>query len=269
MTWGVNGVTVRFDSAVALDDVTLELAEGQITTVVGGDGAGKTTLARLLVGLVPPASGVVERPDRVGYQSATSGSWGDLSVVENLELVAAAYSLSHPEASARLNELVQLTRLEDARDRLAKDLSGGMRQKLGVAMAVLPKPELLILDEPTTGLDPVSRADLWRLVSRFVAEGMTVMATTTYVDEAERGSQVLALDAGTVLAVGAVDVVRRSMPGVVGRIPLDMPAAHRWRRGREWRAWFPDGRLPAGAEPAPTDLADVMTVAAFRRRAES
>ncbi len=267
MAWGVSNLSVRFGATAALCDVTVSVEPGSVTTVVGGDGAGKSTLARTLVGLVRSAAGTVRRPDRVGYQSETSGVWGDLTVMENLGFVADAYRLAADERRRRIQRLLEITNLSDATNRVADHLSGGMRQKLGVAMALLPEPELLVLDEPTTGLDPVSRAEVWRVVEQYVAEGVGVLATTAYVAEAERGNRIVALDTGAVLAAGSADDVRASMQGVVATVPPDADVVFKWRRGRQWRAWFPDGRLPDWAEPAEPDLADVITVAALRRAA--
>lgn len=271
MTWGLDGVTVAARRGLALDGVDLVLDTGQVTAVVGGDGAGKTTIARLLVGLVEPRSGTVRRPERhrIGYQSEASGVWGDLTTGENLEFVATAHRLAPGERAERIAELLEVTRLGPARDRLAARLSGGMRQKLGVAMALLPRPDLLVLDEPTTGLDPVSRMELWRVVARAAAAGAAVLVTTTYLEEAERAATVLALDEGSTLASGTPDQVRAALRGAIAIVPATLTVPHRWRRGSGWRAWFPDGEVPSGATRVAPDLADLVTAAAFARRAAS
>lgn len=268
MTWGTTGVTVRMGDATALDHVDLEIDPGAITSVVGGDGAGKTTLARTMVGLVRPSAGEVRRPNRldIGYQSAASGVWGDLTVAENLDFVAAAHGIAGHDRASRIDELLQITRLGPARNRLAGRLSGGMRQKLGVAMALLPHPRLLVLDEPTTGLDPVSRTELWSVISATAASGTAVMFTTTYLDEAERAAEVLALEAGRMLASGEVEEVRTSLQGTIGVVDSPDGLEFAWRRGRSWRAWFPDGHLSGGAEAVEPDLSDLVIVAAFNGR---
>jgi ABC-2 type transport system ATP-binding protein len=252
---------------VALAGVDVEVTPGRVTSVVGGDGAGKTTMARLLVGLLGPSAGRVRRPERrrIGYQSEASGVWPDLTVTENLVFAAVAHRLLRADRDQRMAFLLEVTRLGEARARLASQLSGGMRQKLGVAMALLPRPDLLVLDEPTTGLDPVSRAEVWTVVAEATAQGTAVLATTTYVDEAERGTTVVALDDGRVIAQGTVAEVRAALPGVVAVVADDVPARYRWRRHGRRLAWFADGP-PPGAETVEPDLTDLLTVAALRSR---
>lgn len=264
MTWGLEGVSVRFGHVVALDGVSLAVEPGEIAVVVGGDGAGKTTLCRTLVGLNPVSAGSVSRPERTGFQPETSGVWADLTVTENLEFVAGAYQLDHDHAVERMNRLIEATALGEARDRLGRQLSGGMRQKLGVAMAVMSEPDLLVLDEPTTGLDPISRIELWSFISMSAREGRSVVLTTAYVDEAARAGTVLALDDGAVLAEGSVGSIVESLPGDL-YISSRPATTNSWRRGRSWRVWSPDGANPGNLPEADTDLADVITVAAMAR----
>ncbi|HET9557908.1 MAG TPA: ABC transporter ATP-binding protein, partial [Actinomycetota bacterium] len=158
-SWGCRRLGVRYGATVALEEVTFEVAAGTVAAVVGGDGAGKTSLLRALAGTVRPAAGTVRRPGerRLGYVSAGPGVWADLTVDENLSFSGGAYGLSAGELDRRIGGLLERTGLAEARDRLAGRLSGGMRQKLALAMAVAHEPDLLILDEPTTGVDPVSR----------------------------------------------------------------------------------------------------------------
>lgn len=267
MTWGVQGASVSFGANKALDTVDLKIEPGDIAVIVGGDGAGKTTLSRVLVGLEELDAGSVSRPKVTGFQPETSGVWHDMTVFENLRFVAGAYGLSEGHARERIHELLAVTSLDIATNRLGGQLSGGMRQKLGVAMAVLSEPELLVLDEPTTGLDPVSRLELWDFITRSAREGRGVVVTTTYVDEASRGSSVLTLDEGSVLAAGSVADVIGSMPGRIYEVPVKESNA--WRRGHSWRVWTEDTYEPVTGSEVVPDLADVVTVAALRREVSS
>jgi ABC-2 type transport system ATP-binding protein len=266
---GVEGVTARFGRTVALDDVSLDVPAGQVTGVVGGDGAGKTTLLRVLAGALAPDAGSVRRPpaERIGYLASSSGTYPDLSVEENLAFAATAYGISPREARPRAAGYLERTGLTQARDRLARHLSGGMRQKLGVIRALLHRPELVVLDEPTTGVDPVSRADLWWLIARAAADGAAVMLSTTYLDEAERAARLLVLDSGRPLATGTPAGIVASMPGAiraVGERPAGEAGRRSWRRRAVWRLWDP-GDLPAAPGSLPPDLQDAVTVLALRR----
>jgi ABC-2 type transport system ATP-binding protein len=235
--------------------------------VVGGDGAGKTTLCRVLARLIAPTSGEVDLPpqDEVAYQSASSGAWPDLTVTENLEFVARVHRLPGEVIRQRIDALLATTALGGAADRLGGALSGGMRQKLGVAMALLPTPRLLVLDEPTTGVDPVSRAELWRVISRTAAAGTAVVIATTYLDEAERADEILALEAGTPLARGGRADIAAAVPGRVWALATRPETAHRWRRGGEWRAWTRDATNPPGGRPIEPDLDDLLVAATLAR----
>lgn len=266
MSFGLEGVTVELRGHIAIETVDLVVERGSITAVIGADGAGKTTTARTLVGLLSPTAGTVRRPDRdaIGYQPEAAGAWRDLTVAENLSFAASAHGL--PADSDRYRELLDVTGLVAAEDRLAGQLSGGMRQKLAVAMAMLPRPQLTVLDEPTTGLDPISRAEVWRLLARAAGEGTAVLATTTYLNEAERASHVVVLDAGRVLASGTAEAIRSSFRGSLGvsdSRPDHLPS---WRRGNQWRVWAADGPVPGTARAIAPDLEDVVTAAALSRR---
>jgi ABC-2 type transport system ATP-binding protein len=261
--WGCRGLRVRYGGTVALDDVTFEVAAGSVAAVVGGDGAGKTTLVRALAGTVRPAAGTVRRPDRrrLGYVSAGPGVWTDLTVDENLSFAGRAYGLSADQLEVRVGALLERTGLAAARDRLVARLSGGMRQKLALAMAVAHEPELLLLDEPTTGVDPVSRAELWRLLASSAADGAAVVVATTYLDEAERAATVLVLDRGRALLAGTPDEVLAATPGLVVEGTARPEGIASWRRGARWRAWSPDGSTPPGTSPVTLDLEDAAIVA--------
>src|SRR6266481_5111707 len=203
-SFGASGLRLRFGAIVALDDVSLIAASGQVTAVVGGDGAGKTSLLRCLAGAVRPDAGVVRAPDahQIGYLPASSGVYPDLTVRENLAFRATVYGMAGAVGAQRAGELIEQAGLAAARDRLAGQLSGGMRQKLGVIAALLHSPDLLILDEPSTGVDPVSRSGLWSLIASAAAGGAAVVLATTYLDDAQRASSVLVLDGGRPLAAG-------------------------------------------------------------------
>jgi ABC-2 type transport system ATP-binding protein len=266
-TWGVEGLGVRYGASPALQDVTFQVSAGSVAAVVGGDGAGKTTLLRALAGTVRPCAGTVRRPGQrhLGYVSAGPGVWGDLTVDENLNFAGRAYGLGTDELDRRLAGLLERIGLAGARDRLAGQLSGGMRQKLALAMAIAHEPGLLILDEPTTGIDPVSRAELWRLLAGAAARGAAVAVATTYLDEAERAATVLVLDRGRGLLAGTPDEVLAATPGLVVEGPSRPDGIPAWRRGARWRAWSPDGSTPTGTSAVALDLEDAVIVAQLRQ----
>jgi ABC-2 type transport system ATP-binding protein len=268
--WGVDEISVQYRGQLALDRITLHAAPGQVTVVVGGDGAGKTTLLRCLAGALAPGSGRVRRPAarQVGYLPASSGTYPDLTVRENLDFRAAAYGVPAGLARERSGDLLERAGLASARDRLAGQLSGGMRQKLGVIAAMITGPRLLVLDEPTTGIDPVSRSGLWWLIARAAAGGCAVVLTTTYLDEAERASAVLALDAGRELAAGTPDQIVAAVPGALRGIAGQPPGEDRrraWRRGGSWRIWDPPGSAGGDGTAITADLQDAVTIAAIAR----
>jgi ABC-2 type transport system ATP-binding protein len=275
--WGVQDACVWYGHKLALDHVSLRVCTGELCAVVGGDGAGRTTLLRCLAGAQAPGSGEVKRPPplRIGYTSAGSGVYPDLSVAENLAFRAAAYQLPAAAARERGADLLDRAGLTPATDRLAGRLSGGMRQKLGVIASMLHRPDLLVLDEPTTGVDPVSRAGLWWLIARAAADGAAVVLATSYLDEAERALAVLVLDQGRELASGSPRDIVQAMPGTL-RASDERPPGEAgrwaWRRGGRWRVWDPDPRGgdraqdPHGGTVTP-DLQDAVTVAALIREA--
>jgi ABC-2 type transport system ATP-binding protein len=268
--WGTEAVSVRFGDRRALDQVTVSVRPGQVTAVVGGDGAGKTTLLRCVAGALAASEGTVTRPGagRIGYLPPGGGVYDDLTVMENLRFRSAVYRV--PAADAASGEYLERTGLAAARDRLAGQLSGGMRRKLGVVAAMLPEPDLLVLDEPTTGVDPVSRADLWWLITRAAAAGAAVLLSTTYLDEAARAADVLVLDAGRTLAAGSPGDITAAMPGTIAvglAAPADEEERRRaWRRAGTWRVWRPDG-LPVPGQ-VPPDLQDAVCAAALRAELE-
>ena len=199
----------------ALDAVSLEVGPGMLTALVGPDGAGKTTLIRLAAGLMTADTGelrvldldVAAHPqqvqDRIGYMPQRFGLYEDLTVLENLNLYADMHGVTAGERRERYPRLMEMTALGRFTDRLAGRLSGGMKQKLGLACTLVRLPELLLLDEPTVGVDPLSRRDLWAIIRQLVHEqGLTVLISTSYLDEAERCDRSVVLQEGKVLAQG-------------------------------------------------------------------
>jgi ABC-2 type transport system ATP-binding protein len=221
--------------ARAIDDVSLEAKSGMLTALVGPDGAGKTTLMRLAAGLMAPDAGelsvcgidVAQHPQqvqsRIGYMPQRFGLYEDLSVRENLDLYSDLHGVSARERQQRYPQLLEMTALGPFTGRLAGRLSGGMKQKLGLASTLIRARELLVLDEPTVGVDPLSRRDLWNIILQLVhAEGLTVLLSTSYLDEAERCGHVIVMHEGKVLAEGCPAEVDRLAEGRVFKI--DPPA---------------------------------------------
>jgi ABC-2 type transport system ATP-binding protein len=223
-------------SVTALDAVSLTVYHGELTALVGPDGAGKTTLLRLAAGLLPADGGslavlgvdVAAEPqhvqERISYMPQRFGLYEDLSVAENLDLYADLHGVSAAQRAQRYPVLYEMTALGAFRHRLAGRLSGGMKQKLGLACTLVRQPELLLLDEPTVGVDPLSRRELWEIVRRLVSEqGLTVLMSTSYLDEAERCSRTVVLYQGKVLTQGAPQQVAAQAAGKC--FVIDPPAA--------------------------------------------
>jgi ABC-2 type transport system ATP-binding protein len=217
------GVRRSFGSVVALDGVDLALAPGELLGLVGPDGAGKSTLLRCLVGVVDPDAGEVTRPARqdLGYMPQQQSLYGDLSVDENLRFFADLFGVPARAFAERRARLLAITRLEAARDRPAGALSGGMYKKLGIACALLHDPRALVLDEPTNGVDPVSRRELWELLGEFVAGGVGVLISTAYLDEVARCGRVAMLHQGRILREGAPAALRDTFEDAV--LEIDAP----------------------------------------------
>lgn len=266
--FGLAGVSVRLAGRTVLADVTLPVPAGQVTAVVGGDGAGKTTLMRALVGRVP-CSGTVQAPEarRLGYLPASTGSWRSMSVQENIDFVGGSYGLSGAELAGRSAELLAAAGLEQFRERLSGQLSGGMRRKLGICLAMLHRPDLLVLDEPSTGVDPVSRVDLWRMTSQAAAAGAAVLMSTSYLDEAERATTLLVLDGGRQLLFGSPAEVLAGLPGIVVAVSEPVRRDWAWRRGRVFHEWWPDGGTPSGSRQIQPDLEDIVIARTLHRSA--
>ncbi len=238
-----------FGAVVAVDGLSFTVGRGELFGLVGPDGAGKTTTLRMLAGVLPPTSGdaeirgvsVARDPEQVkqhiAYMSQRFGLYTDLTVRENIDFYADLYRVPRPERPARLERLYQFSNLGQFEHRLAGQLSGGMKQKLGLCCALIHQPEILLLDEPTFGVDPISRRDLWLIVHEMVAQGVTVLVTTAYMDEAERCDHVALLDHGRVIAldtpvalqqslVGRMVALRASAPRRALEVLAHTPAAH-------------------------------------------
>ncbi len=218
------------DAPPALDGITATIRSGEITGLVGPDGAGKTTLIRLMTGLMLPDAGTIEvlgfdtRTDAariqaaIGYMPQRFGLYEDLSVQENLNLYADLRGLPTAERAAVFDELLTFTDLKRFTTRLAGKLSGGMKQKLGLACALLKKPRLLLLDEPGVGVDPISRRDLWKMVEALTTEGIGVLWSTAYLDEAEACDRVLLLNGGKLLFAGLPSDLTERVAGRVYKL---------------------------------------------------
>jgi ABC-2 type transport system ATP-binding protein len=263
--WGVADLSVHYGATRALDRVSVAVPSGEVTAIVGGDGAGKTTLLRVLAGIPVPHRGTVTRPAPrdIAFVPSGSGSIQDLTVMENLEFVAGAYRLR--DWRARADRLLERTDLARFRKRLVRDLSGGMRHKLGLVMGMLPEPKLIVLDEPTTGVDPVSRSEVWRLIAAAAGEGAALLVASTYLDEAERASTVVVLHRGRTLLAGTPDQVAASLSGAIVDVERPADPSHAWPRGPRWREWRPRGD-PHAITP---DLEDVVIAASIAAEEES
>ena len=204
-------LTKTFDGNIALDSLTLEIKKGELFGLVGPDGAGKTTTMRLLTAIMEPTSGdawvaghsVLKEGERIkeqiGYMSQKFGLYEDLTVMENIIFYADLYEVPQKERPERIERLLGFSNLTPFKGRLAGKLSGGMKQKLGLACALIHTPEILFLDEPTNGVDPVSRRDFWRILYGLLKDGITIFVSTAYLDEAERCTRVGLMHRGKIL----------------------------------------------------------------------
>ena len=221
----VAGLSRRFGALTAVAGLDFSVRSGELFGIVGPDGAGKTTTLRMLAGVLRASAGDAEilgtsvsrYPERIkariAYMSQRFGLYTDLTVRENLDFYADLYAVPAAERAARLARLFQFSALAPFQDRLAGQLSGGMKQKLGLSCALIHEPELLLLDEPTFGVDPVSRRDLWLIVHEMVGRGVTVVVSTAYLDEAERCDRVALLDQGRLLALDTPAALKATLPG--------------------------------------------------------
>jgi len=236
----VEGLRRTFGPLTAVDRFTLTIPRGELFGLVGPDGAGKTTTLRMLAGILTPSggeatvaghsirSGAEALKGKIAYMSQRFGLYGDLTVLENLTFYADLFEVPRTTRGPQIQRLLGFSGLAPFQDRLAEKLSGGMKQKLGLACALVHTPEIVLLDEPTNGVDPVSRRDFWRILYDLLKEKVTILVTTAYLDEAERCNRVGLMHQGRLLAVDTPDRIKASLPGDLLEIGVEDP----WRAGR-------------------------------------
>ena len=236
----LRGLTRTFRELVAVDGLTLEIPPGSLFGLVGPDGAGKTTTLRMLAGVLPPTAGdavvggvsVARDPEgvkhHIAYMAQRFGLYADLTVRENIDFYADLYQVPRADRPARIERLYRFSNLGPFERRLAGQLSGGMKQKLSLSCALVHHPEILLLDEPTFGVDPISRRDLWLILHEMVAEGTTVFVTTAYMDEAERCDHVALLHQGKMVALDTPQALQQGYAGemLAVRVSDRRAAAH-------------------------------------------
>ena len=227
-------VAKRYGAVEALRGVSFSVAPGQMFGLIGPDGAGKTTAIRAMCGLLHLDSGSIRIHGKdpvkdhraitgtIGYLSQRFSLYGDLSIDENIAFFAEIHGVT--DYRSRRDRLLEMTQLTPFRARLADQLSGGMKQKLALACTLVHEPQVILLDEPTTGVDPVSRREFWKLLSQFLAQGITIVMSTPYLDEAERCSRIVLLHEGKVLALDEPGALRSSLPGTLLEVLVDRPS---------------------------------------------
>jgi ABC-2 type transport system ATP-binding protein len=228
-------LTRTFGPFVAVDHVNLQVHRGEIFALVGPDGAGKTTTMRMLCGLMDPTEGravvagrdVSRDPDavkdQIGYMAQRFGLYSDLTVAENMAFYADLFGILGQERAELSRRLLRMTRMEPFQKRLAGNLSGGMKQKLALMCTLLHKPTMLFLDEPTNGVDPVSRRDFWVILYELVKDGLTVFVTTAYLDEAERANRVALMHQGKIICCDTPHALREGFESACYRITAPGP----------------------------------------------
>lgn len=243
----------RFGEFTAVDEVSFTVHPGEIFGFLGPNGSGKTTTIRMMLGLLTPTSGnvevlgvpVLEQPEairsRVGYMSQRFSLYNDLTVLQNLRFYGTAYGLSNEGLKQQIDRALQMAGLEGREDVRTQELSGGWRQRLALGAAILHEPEVLFLDEPTAGVDPLSRRDFWELLYQLVADGVTVFVTTHYMDEAEHCHRLALLQRGQIIASGSPDEMRNQ--GMHGQV-LEIVSSDSARAVKVLRAAKIEGRLP-------------------------
>lgn len=240
-----------FGDVVAVDTLDLAVAEGEIFGLVGPDGAGKTTTMRMLTGILRPTTGSAQvdgcdvvrdaerLKERIGYMSQRFGLYPDLTVAENIDFYADIYGVPARGRAERTEQLLGFSNLTPFKHRLAGALSGGMKQKLGLACALIHTPRVLFLDEPTNGVDPVSRRDFWRILYQLVRDGVTIFVSTAYLDEAERCNRLALLHQGRLVGLGTPAEVKAMMPGTL----LELRTSGPRRTAAALREAMPEARV--------------------------
>jgi len=223
----IENLSKKFNNVVAVDKLHFDVKKGELFGLVGPDGAGKTTTMRLLTGILAPTSGnawvaghsiLTEAEllkEKIGYMSQRFGLYEDLTVMENILFYADLYEVPRRERPARIERLLGFSNLTPFKDRLAGKLSGGMKQKLGLACSLIHTPEILFLDEPTNGVDPVSRRDFWKILYDLLKQEITVFVSTAYLDEAERCTRIGLMHQGSILMLDEPAAIKRSLPGAM------------------------------------------------------
>jgi ABC-2 type transport system ATP-binding protein len=223
----VSGLVKKFSGATAVDGLSFEVARGEIFGLVGPDGAGKTTTLRILAGVLPADAGsvrvagcdVTQEPERVksliSYMPQRFGLYEDLTVEENIRFYGDLFGVKKAERETRQTRLLAASGMSEFKTRLAGKLSGGMKQKLGLTCALIHTPKVILLDEPTNGVDPVSRRDFWRILYNLVAEGVAIVISTSYLDEAERCHRLALVHEGRVLLCDTPAALKEALPGAM------------------------------------------------------
>lgn len=262
-----DGLTRRFGDFVAVDHLQLRVRAGEIYGFLGSNGSGKSTTIRMLCGVLAPSEGsaqvlgydVVTQMEKVkshiGYMSQKFSLYPDLTVAENLSFYAGIYGLPHEQRAARIDEVLELAGVAEFRNRMVKTITGGWRQRLALGCALLHRPQLLFLDEPTSGADPEVRSLFWDIIRELAARGTTIMVTTHFMDEAEDCDRVGFMHAGRLIAEGTPAELQADLPGALWEMPLPEGVdpweacraigAEAYVYGRQVRVLLPAGEVPA------------------------